>query len=49
MELSIGFNVETDDSLIESLRQSFKKIQKPDATGMSRYQQIVSKYFRPTL
>lgn len=49
VELSIGFNRATEDAFIEKLEQSFKKIQNPNANGLSRYQEIVSKYYRPTL
>jgi len=49
VDFYVGFNKNTDDELIGKLQESLDRMKQPDPSGMSPYQQIIGKYFKPTI
>lgn len=47
LDLYIAFNKETDDQLIHKLQRTLDELRAPKSNGMSRYDEIISKYFVP--
>ncbi|MDC0336217.1 ABC transporter substrate-binding protein [Pseudodesulfovibrio sp.] len=47
VDLYLAFNKATDDELIRAFQMELDTLKKPDANGMSAFDSMLTKYFRP--